>query len=91
MQQSGALKWCVWERPASSEVSWVTSRYGAGLVAAVAAAAGTGFLDLHPSEGGHQRFGLLPDPDSQIFAGGIFQAGDVVEVMVIQALVNGFE
>jgi|JI6StandDraft_1071083.scaffolds.fasta_scaffold32955_3 hypothetical protein len=43
---------------------------------------------------GQQREGwleLLPDPDGQNFAGGILQSRDVIEVVMIKAVVQGFE
>jgi hypothetical protein len=35
------------------------------------------------------RFEALPNPDSNIFAGGVFEAGDFVEIMVIKLIEDG--
>ncbi len=37
------------------------------------------------------RFQPFPDPARDIFAGGVFQAGDIVQVVVIQLLVDRLE
>ena len=33
----------------------------------------------------------LPDPAGKVFAGGVFQAWNIVQVVVIKLIVNGFE
>ena len=38
-----------------------------------------------------QRLEFQPDPLRQVFAGGVFQAGDIVQVVVVEALVDRFE
>lgn len=38
-----------------------------------------------------RRLELLPDPDRQALAGGVFQSLDFVEVMVVQAVVDRLE
>lgn len=40
---------------------------------------------------GYMRLDLVPDPDSDLLAGWIFQAGDLVHQMVVQALDNGVD
>jgi hypothetical protein len=60
-------------------------------IAAIFAAAGTCFVDAYSGELRKQRFDLPPDPFGQHFAGWVFQAGDVVEVVVVELLVDGFE
>ena len=56
------------------------------LVAPINTAGSAGFRDLH---GGQKRQGWLqaiPDPHSHVFAGGILQTVNFVEIMVIQLL-----
>ena len=62
-----------------------------GSVAAIFAAAGTGFMDAYARQLRQQGFDLLPDPLGQHFAGWVFQAGDVVQVVVVELLVDRFE
>ncbi len=38
-----------------------------------------------------QRLQLVPDPFRQVLAGGVFQTGNVVQIVVIQTLVERFE
>ena len=61
------------------------------LVAMINTAGGAGFRDLH---GGQKRQGWLqaiPDPHSHVFAGGILQTVNFVEIMVIQLLPKRLE
>lgn len=60
-------------------------------VAAVFAAAGAGLVDAHARQFREQGFDLLPDPLGQHFAGGVFQAGDVVQVVVVELFVDRLE
>jgi len=65
--------------------------YLSGRVAPINAAAGTGFTNLHCAQCGQDRQRTLPDPAGQILAGGVFQAGNVIEVVVIELIENRFE
>lgn len=38
-----------------------------------------------------RRLELLPDPDRKAFAGGVFQPFDIVEIVVVQAVVDRLE
>ena len=61
------------------------------LVATINTAGGAGFRDLH---GGQRRQGWLqaiPDSHSHVFAGGILQTVNFVEIMMIQLLPKRFE
>jgi len=62
-----------------------------GSVAAIFAAAGTGFVDAYPRQLRKQWFDLLPDPLGQHFAGWVFKAGDLVQVVVIESFVDRLE
>ena len=62
-----------------------------GSVAAIFAAAGTGFMDAYARQLRQKRFDLLPNPLGQHLAGRIFQAGDVIQVVVVELLVDRFE
>jgi len=33
----------------------------------------------------------LPDPNGDVFAGGVFQAGNFIQIKVVQLVQNGFE
>lgn len=50
-----------------------------------------GFLDANFAELGQGRFEVLPDPLGENFGGGVFQAFDVVQVVVIETVVKGLE
>jgi len=50
-----------------------------------------GFPDFDGTELGQGRLQFFPDPASDIFAGGIFQSWNVVQVVVVQLIVDGFE
>ena len=63
--------------------SWWGSRFAS--VAAVDAAGGAGFADLHGAEGGEVRAELRPDPPAEVLAGGVLQALDLIQVVVAQA------
>ena len=59
--------------------SWWGSRFAS--VAAVDAAGGAGFADLHGAEGGEVRAELRPDPPAEVLAGGVLQALDLLNVV----------
>lgn len=61
------------------------------LLAAIDAAAGAGFVDADRAQFRQQWFQFIPDEFGQDFAGRVFQAGNVVQVVVIQALVERLE
>mgnify|MGYP003363662242 CR=1 FL=1 len=48
-------------------------------------------MDADAGELWQQRFERLPDPFGEHFAGGIFQAGNLIEVVVIELLVKRLE
>ena len=48
------------------------------------AAAGTGFVDEDFGEHGEARGKAAPNPAGQIFAGGVIQAGNFIEIMVVE-------
>ena len=58
---------------------------GGSCSAGIDAAAGAGFPDYNSAERWQQRFQLIPQPLCNHFAGGIVEAGDVVEVIVVEA------
>ncbi|MCY1308293.1 hypothetical protein D9M71_704640 [compost metagenome] len=60
-------------------------------VAAIFAATGAGLVDADTGELREQGFELLPDPFGEDFAGGVFQAGDLIEVVVVELLVERLE
>ena len=60
-------------------------------VAAVLAATGAGLMHADAGKLGQQRFEFLPDPLRQVLAGGIFQAWDVVQVVVVESFVDRLE
>lgn len=57
----------------------------------VGAAAGAGFADGDAAELREGGFEMAPDPAGEVFAGGVFEAGDVVEVAVVELVVEGAE
>ena len=61
------------------------------LVAAVFAATGAGFMNTNAGQFREKGFELLPDPLDEDFAGWVFQARDVVEVVVIQLFIERLE
>jgi len=60
-------------------------------VAAVFAAAGAGFVNTNARELGQQWLEFLPDPLGEVFAGGVVEAGQIVQVIVIETLVERLE
>lgn len=62
-----------------------------GSVPGIDAAAGAGLMDPDGAEFGQQGFEFLPDPLGQNFTRRVFQAGNVVQIVVIQALVQRLE
>lgn len=48
-------------------------------------------MDTNLAELGQERLELLPDPAGEHFAGGVLEARDVVQIMVVETLVQGFE
>ena len=60
-------------------------------VASVFAAAGAGLVDANAGQFRQDRLELFPEPLGDDFAGGIFQAGNVIEVVVIQLLIERLE
>jgi len=62
---------------------------GQGSIAAVFAAAGAGLVDAYARELRQQGFDLLPDPLGEDLAGWVFQARDVVQVVVVELPVRG--
>ena len=63
----------------------------AGILTAVDALGGAGFGDDNLLEDGKSGFQLVPDPFGDVLAGGVFETGDFIEVMVVQLLPVGFE
>jgi len=61
------------------------------LIAGVDTAAGAGFLDDDLAEVGERGVEALPDPAGKVLAGGVFEAGDVVEATVIDLVFDGGE
>ena len=61
------------------------------LLAAIDAAAGAGLVDANRTELRQQGFQLIPDPLGEHFAGRVFQARDVVEVVVVEAFIKRLE
>ena len=57
----------------------------------VGGSAGAGLFYDDAAEIGEGGFEALPDPASDDFAGGVFEAGDVVEVVVVELLVERAE
>ena len=57
---------------------------GAILVTPVDTSAGAGLTNLDGTEQREGRFQVLPDPARNIFTGRVFQARNIVEVMMIQ-------
>ena len=60
-------------------------------VAAVLAATGAGLMHADAGKLGQQRFEFLPDPLRQVLAGRVFQAGNVVQVVVVETLIDRLE
>ena len=56
------------------------------LVAPINTAGGAGFRDLHSGQKRQAWLQSIPDPHSQVFAGGILQTVNFVEIMMIQLL-----
>ena len=75
----------------SSIITSVTVLLQLVLVARVKASTGAGFTNFYPAECGQVGFQTLPDPPRDIFAGGVFESADVVEVVMIQLIINRFE
>ena len=48
-------------------------------------------MDGNAMEGGEEGFEALPEPAGDDFAGGVFEAGDVVEVVVVELVYEGLE
>jgi hypothetical protein len=61
------------------------------LLAVINTAAGTGFFNLNFAEQRQGGFKVLPNPDSKIFTGRVFQTFNIVEVVMIQLLVKWLE
>ena len=59
--------------------------------AGVDGSAGARFFDDDAREVGEGGFEALPDPAGEDFAGGVFEAGDVVEVVVVELVVERAE
>ena len=57
----------------------------------VNAAGGAGFGDDDFGELGELGFEAVPDPDGDVFAGGVFEARDVVEIAVVELFPERFE
>ena len=60
-------------------------------VSAVFAAASAGFVDTNAREFRKERFELLPDPLGENFAGWVFQARNIIEIVVVKLLVKRLE
>lgn len=48
-------------------------------------------MDANLAELGQERLELLPDPAREDFAGRVLKARDVIQIMVVETLVQGFE
>ena len=59
--------------------------------APIYAPAGTGLADLNLAQEWQSRLEVFPDPAGDIFAGGVVESGNVVQVVVIQLFEDGFE
>ena len=59
--------------------------------ALIDAAAGAGLAYLDFVQPGHLWFQSFPDPARYGLAGGVFQAGDLIQVVVVQLLVDRFK
>lgn len=64
---------------------------GSGLRAVVDGAAGASLTDDDAGQVGKRGMEALPDPAGEDFAGGVFEAWDVVEVIVIKLFVERTE
>ena len=60
-------------------------------IAAIFATAGTSFVYADLGQFRQQRLELLPDPAAEVFAGGILQAGYIVQIVVVELLVDRLE
>ena len=56
------------------------------LVATINTAGSAGFRDLHGGQKRQAWLQVIPDPHSHVFAGGILQTVNFVEIMMIQLL-----
>lgn len=63
----------------------------AASVAAILTPAGASLMDANCREFGQQWFQLVPNPFRQIFAGWIVEAWNVVQIVVIEALIKRLE
>ena len=61
------------------------------LVAPINTAGGAGFRDLHSGQKRQTWLQSIPDPHSHVFAGGILQTVNFVEIMMIQLLPKRLE
>jgi hypothetical protein len=59
--------------------------------AAVFAATGAGFMDTYPRKLWQQRLQLIPDPYGKVFAGWILEAGQIVQIVMIQSFIDWLE
>lgn len=48
-------------------------------------------MDADLGEFRQQRLELLPDPAAEVFAGGVFQAWNIVQIIVVELLVDRLE
>jgi len=65
--------------------------YQTGSVAGVFAPTRARLVNANFAEFGQQRLQGLPDPHCQVFAGRVFKARNVVQVIVIELLIDRFE
>tara|TARA_R100000900_G_scaffold59112_1_gene47869 strand:+ start:121212 stop:121808 length:597 start_codon:yes stop_codon:yes gene_type:complete len=61
------------------------------LLSGIDTATGAGFTDHDFGQVRQLGDESVPDPDGQILTGGIFQAGDIIQVIVIEFLDHGFD
>lgn len=61
------------------------------LAASVLTAASASFMDANPGQFRYQRLQLVPHPFRQVFAGGVLQAWQIVQIVMIKLFVNRFE
>jgi hypothetical protein len=66
-------------------------RERSGARAGVDGSAGAGLFDDDAAQVGKCGFEAFPDPAGEDFAGGVFEAGDVVEVVVVELVVERAE
>jgi len=57
-------------------------------VAAIHAAVGAGLADLHRGQAWQYGVEAVPDPAGDLFAGRVLEAGNFVEITMVQRLVN---